>query len=82
MVVDLENSLKFHANFKYELLPKVTMNPTKDYNKLAKIVVDASKSKPLFQSVCDQTMIGHVHNMSEQSSMAEHKVECFYAKKD
>jgi len=71
----LDNGLHFNANFKYEILPNV---PKKMYKKIK----DASEDKKMFSSDCDGTMIGHVNNMTENSTTSEHKIECFYAIKD
>jgi hypothetical protein len=46
------------------------------------LIENANDDKKMFTSDCDATMIGHVNNLTENSTMDEHKLECFYAKKD
>lgn len=46
------------------------------------LIKNAGDDKKMFSSICDATMIGHVNNMTENSTIEEHRVECFYALKD
>lgn len=71
----MENGLHFNANYKYEILPDVP-------KKLLSQIKDAHEDKKFFTSDCDGTMVGLVNNLTETSNMEEHKLECFYAKKD
>lgn len=71
----MENGLHFNANYRYEIQPNVP-------KKTLAHIEDANADKKYFSSRCDATMIGHVNNLTETSSMEEHKLECFYAKKD
>ena len=85
-MVELENNLRFTANFKYTIKSNITSNPSADYKKVDKLFrkldQDGSPPKFHFDSHCDQTMIGFLHNTSEPSSFEKHPVTCFYGMKD
>jgi hypothetical protein len=85
-MVELENNLRFTANFKYTIKQNITSNPQKDFAKVEKLFrkLDAAGQpiKYQFDSHCDETMIGFLHNMSEPSSFENHAVTCFYGVKD
>jgi hypothetical protein len=86
IMVELENNLRFTANFKYTIKPNITTNPQKEFQKIEKLFrkLDNEGSPPKyhFDSHCDETMIGFLHNMSEPSSFESHPVTCFYGVKD
>lgn len=37
MMVELENNLRFNANFKYTIKPNITSDPSKDFKKVEKL---------------------------------------------
>ena len=84
LLVELDNGLRFFANFKYQLKPNVTSDPTKtDVKKMAKLVQEVDDAaKAQFNSVCNQTMVGFVFNTSQPGTLQKHPVTCFYAHKD
>ena len=84
LLVELDNGLRFFANFKYQLKPNVTSDPTKtDVKKMAKLVQEVDDTaKAQFDSVCNQTMVGFVFNTSQPGTLQKHPVTCFYAHKD
>lgn len=85
-MVELENNLRFTANFKYTIKPNITKDPAADFAKVdalfRKLDAEGSPPKYHFDSHCDETMIGFVHNMSMPSSFEEHPVTCFYGTTD
>ena len=62
MVVELENNLKFIANFKYEIKKNVTTEPMlMAVEELDKLIPDTEEAaKRQFDSKCDSTMVGFV----------------------
>lgn len=86
MMVELENNLRFTANFKYTIKSNITTDPSAEYKKVEKLIrkldIEGGSQKYQFESHCDQTMIGFLHNTSEPSSFEQHPVTCFYGMKD
>ena len=84
MVVELDNKLKFIANFKYEIKKNVTTKPMEmsvaTLDKLIPDTEDAAKRQ--FDSICDETMIGFVQDQGKVGSITNHEVICFFAEKD
>ena len=81
MMVLLENNLRFVANFKYEIKTNITNNPMHDYKKLTQVVKDTEDgAKFNFDSICDQTMVGFVQDLSKTGHMEKHHITCFYGK--
>ena len=84
--VELENNLRFTANFRYEIRHNITTNPYKDFKKVDTLLKKLDKQgiapKYSFNSNCNETMIGFVHNISDTGTMDAHKITCFYAEKD
>lgn len=83
--IELDNGMRFLANFKYSLKPTISADPAKetDFKKLDDLKTgDYAK----FNSECDKTMIGFVQNIPEKSSevysMTNHKISCFYGIQD
>jgi hypothetical protein len=80
-MVHLENGLRFVANFKYEVRTNITKDPRHDFKHLKSIVKDTEDSAKFnFDSLCDQTMIGFVQDMSKTGEMDKHHITCFYGK--
>ena len=83
-VVELENGLRFLANFKYTLKPDVTKDPV--HAQASKFDGLKSGDYAKFDSLCDQTMVGFVQNIPSsspnktQGSLNHHFVQCFYGK--
>jgi hypothetical protein len=79
--VELENGLRFLANFKYSVKPTISIDPLKDgANEFTQLKTgDYDK----FESSCDKTMVGFVQTIpklsSQQYSMSEHNIQCFWA---
>jgi hypothetical protein len=87
-MVHLDNDLRFMANFRYELKGNVTKGQHPSAFSSPKLEAalkgnnQETSSKFNFNSICDKTMIGFVHDTKKNSSLAEHEVTCFYAEKD
>lgn len=60
MMVELDNGLRFVANFRYNLKDSISKDPTteKDVSALAAIAGLTSDSLTSFDSKCSETMIG------------------------
>ena len=66
MMVHLDNGLRFVANFKYEVKTNITKDPRHDFKHLSNVVKDTEdQAKFNFDSLCDQTMVGFVQDMSK-----------------
>lgn len=82
--VELENGLRFLANFKYTIKPDISALPQKEGSDKFESVKTGDYGK--FDSQCDKTMVGFVQTIPSQSkekySMADHKVVCFYAEQE
>ncbi len=56
--IELENGLRFLANFKYTIKPNISSDPINDgYNKFVQV---KSGDYGKFDSQCDKTMVGFV----------------------
>jgi len=84
--VELENNMRFTANFRYNIRQNITKDPLKDFKKVDTMLKNLDDEgisfKYQFDSQCDETMIGFVHKTDEIGTMDNHKVSCFYAAKD
>ena len=81
MMVHLDNGLRFVANFKYEVKTNITKDPRHDFKHLSNVVKDTEdQAKFNFDSLCDQTMVGFVQDMSKSGEMETHHITCFYGK--
>jgi hypothetical protein len=69
------------ANFRYDAKSTLTNDPTKDAEQLMLSDLHTS-DQGSFDSVCGQTMVGFVQQKSEESTMTEHQVQCFFAKQN
>ena len=56
--IELENGLRFLANFKYSIKPTISAHPVKDGAEKFEAVKTGDYGK--FDSQCDKTMIGFV----------------------
>lgn len=69
-MVQLENNLRFLANFKYEIKKNVTTDPVHaqvDYKKLIPDIESSAKYQ--FNSICNETMVGFVQNLNATGSL-------------
>ena len=82
--MELQNELRFVANFKYSLKTNVTSDPQHfSYKMLSKLIPDTdTASKAQFDSICNSTMVGFMFDKKQKGTLAEHPVTCFYASKD
>ena len=82
--VELDNGLRFLANFKYEIKRNVTRDPLKaDFKKMARLVQEVDdQAKAQFDSICNATMVGFAQNVSRPGTLQKHPVTCFYGHKD
>jgi hypothetical protein len=85
MMVELDNGLRFVANFRYNLKSSVSKDPyeEKDVTALSEISKLTSDSLDKFDSVCSETMVGSVLQTSKaenyvQDSMRNFRAQCFY----
>lgn len=82
--VELENGLRFLANFKYNIKGSISHNPQRDGGGKFADVKTGDYGK--FDSQCDQTMVGFVQTMptrtKERYGMKDHKVACFYGEQE
>lgn len=82
--IELENGMRFLANFKYTIKPEISALPQQDgFNQFDSVKTgDYGK----FDSQCDKTMVGFVQTIpttsKEKYSMTQHKVVCFYAEQE
>jgi hypothetical protein len=78
--VELDNGLRFLANFKYTVKPEISQDPTQDGADEFSTLKTGDYSK--FDTQCDKTMIGFVQTMpkksSEKGTMSSHKTTCFW----
>lgn len=81
-VVELENGLRFLANFKYSLKSDISKEPVSE--QASKFDGLKSGDYAKFDSLCDQTMVGFVQHIPSPSkpshSLTQHFVQCFYGK--
>lgn len=82
--VELDNGLRFLANFKYTVKPEISQDPTQDGADEFSTLKTGDYSK--FDTQCDKTMIGFVQTMpkksSEKGTMSSHKTTCFWGEQD
>lgn len=82
--IELENGLRFLANFKYTIKPEISQEPTSDGGIKFKDVKTGDYGK--FDSHCDQTMVGFVQTIptmsKEKYGMTDHNIECFYGQQE
>jgi len=78
--VELDNGLRFLANFKYSVKPEISTDPTRDGAEEFNALKTGDYNK--FNSECDKTMVGFVQTMPSKSAetytMNKHKVQCFF----
>lgn len=84
--VELENSMRFTASFRYNIRANITSDPSKDYKKVDKVLkqldAEGEAYKYQFESDCGETMVGFLHRIDDVGTMESHKITCFYASKD
>jgi len=79
--IELDNGLRFVANFKYSVKPEISQDPTKDGQEEFLSLKAGDYNK--FDTHCDRTMVGFVQTMpsirtGEAYTMQNHRVQCFY----
>jgi hypothetical protein len=77
--VELENGMRFAANFKYNIIPELSKDPLADGgNKFEGTQTGDYNS---FNSECNKSMVGFVQQVGgdKLSSMKTHHTQCFYA---
>ena len=83
-MVELENGLRFLANFKYTIKPEISALPQTDGPDKLDGVKTGDYGK--FDSQCDKTMVGFVQTIptvsKEKYGMMDHKVTCFFAEQE
>lgn len=82
--VELENGIRFLANFKYTIKPELSALPQTEGASHFETIKTGDYGK--FDSQCDKTMVGFVQTMpnmnKEKYGMTEHKVVCFFAEQE
>jgi hypothetical protein len=82
--IELENGIRFIANFKYSLKSDISKDPLKDDVSKFSGVKTGDYGK--FDSQCDSTMVGFVQTIpsvsQEKYGMTDHKVKCFYGSQE
>ena len=82
--VELENGMRFLANFKYSVKPQISQDPTNDGAEEFISLKTGDYNK--FNSQCDKTMVGFVQDIPKitksNHTMAQHKVQCFWAEQE
>lgn len=83
--IELENGLRFLANFKYTVKPEISNDPTKDGGSEFTQLKTGDYGK--FDTHCDKTMIGFVQTMpsirkEDNFTMQNHRVQCFYGEQE
>lgn len=79
--IELQNGLRFLANFKYTVKAEISQDPTKDGSDEFQSLKAGDYNK--FDTHCDRTMVGFVQTIpsiksNEVYTMKEHNVQCFY----
>jgi len=78
MRVELDNGMRFLANFRYNVKVSLSEDPLRDgagpFQGLKTGDYDS------FDSKCDETMVGMVQTVHGSGSMKNHRAQCFYAK--
>ena len=74
MVVELDNGMRFIANFRYNIKPEVSKDPLVDRRQLA--AIDTSMEDK-FDMACDSTMVGLVQHKGDSDSLKNFKAVCF-----
>lgn len=82
--IELDNGLRFLANFKYSIKKETSSNPVKDGADKFESVKTGDYGK--FDSQCDKTMVGFVQTIptvyKKEYTMTKHRVVCFYGEQD
>lgn len=76
-MVELDNGLRFLANFRYNIKSDISANPVGD--DISKFTDISNGSEESFDSKCDQTMVGIVQESGANDSMKAMKSTCFFA---
>lgn len=82
--IELENGIRFLANFKYTIKPEISSLPQTEGSDKFESTKTGDYGK--FDSQCDKTMVGFVQTIpttsKESYSMTQHKVVCFFAEQE
>jgi hypothetical protein len=78
--VELDNGMRFTANFRYNIIPDLSKDPLADG--AAKFEGTQTGDYASFNSKCTESMVGFVQKVhgDQGSSMKTHHSQCFYAK--
>lgn len=77
MMVELENGLRFITNFRYNV--KESVAPSLTDMTFEQMDMLKSGEQKLFDSICDQTMVGSVLLMDNaKDDMKNFRAQCFY----
>jgi hypothetical protein len=83
-MIELENGLRFLANFKYSIKPEISHDPEDEGALKFKDVKTGDYGK--FDSHCDQTMVGFVQTIpsmrKEKYGMTDHMIQCFFGEQE
>lgn len=81
-MVELDNGMRFVTNFRYNLKPGISPDPSHEerQDKIDFIQALGPDSVEHFQSQCDSTMVGHVMIKDSNDSMKAHRAQCFYGR--
>ena len=80
MNIELENGMRFVANYRYDVKPEISQNPIKEAAQegMDKFKSIKSADYKKFHSRCSQTMVGFVQNIpkitGKSYNMKNHKV--------
>ena len=81
--MELDNGLRFIANFKYTLKDDISNDLLNEKNLQKKIGYITTETEEAFDMHCDQTMVGFVQEMAPEGHLAkgdmkQMKTVCFY----
>lgn len=82
--IELDNGMRFLANFKYDIKPEVSKDPFQDAisSGIGKFAAMETGDYEKFNSECGATMVGFVQNIPTKTgksfSMQQHQVQCFF----
>jgi len=78
--VELENGMRFTANFRYNVIPDISKDPLADGS--SKFEGTGTGDYASFTSKCNESMVGFVQHVGgdKGSSMKNHQSQCFYGK--
>lgn len=78
MRVELDNGMRFVANFRYSIIDRISEDPVKDGADRFRSIKASSYAS--FDSQCNKTMVGFVQTIGGEGTLQNHKVQCFVGK--